>query len=101
MSKKPETLFTEKVDTELKRLFGNDIFIENIQQAAKIGTPDRLICLNGLFVALEIKTDEGKPTKLQLLKLAKIERAGGFSAIVTPTTWPFVREELTSIFGLK
>ena len=94
MTKKPETKFIEKVDAELKDTFGKSIWLENIQQVSKSGTPDRLICLNGFFVALEIKTDEGTASKIQLLKLAKIKKAGGTAFIVTPSNFLRVIEKL-------
>lgn len=98
MSKKPETIFAEKVDKDLREAFGSDIFIENIQQVGKVGTPDRLICLSGLFLALELKVEKGLPSKAQLLKLAKIQRAGGYSAVAFPSTWPLVLDEIKSIY---
>ena len=98
MAKKPETIFGERVDRDLVEAFGKGIFIENIQQVTKSGSPDRLVCLRGKFVALELKVKEGKPSKIQLLKLARIERAGGFAAVVFPSTWPFVLDELRSIY---
>lgn len=98
MAKKPETKFAERVDRDLAETFGNDIFVENIQQVTKVGSPDRLICLVGRFVALELKVEKGAASKLQLLKLARIEQAGGFSAVVFPDTWPYVLDELKHIF---
>ena len=87
MAKKPETAFAEKVDADLKNTFGADIWIENIQQVGKSGTPDRLICLKGAFIALELKTDKGTASKIQLLKLNRLRIAGGRGFIVTPTNW--------------
>ena len=101
MAKKEETKFAERVDRDLVEAFGTDIFFENIQQVTKVGSPDRLICLAGKFVALELKVEKGKPSKIQLLKLAKIERAGGFSSVVFPETWPYVLDELKHIYGLR
>lgn len=98
MAKKEETKFAERVDRDLAEAFGEHIFIENIQQVSKVGSPDRLICLAGRYVALELKVEKGQPSKLQLLKLARIERAGGYSAVVFPETWPYVLEELRHIY---
>ena len=97
MAKKPETKFIEKLDAQLKHVFGKGIWLENIHQVGKSGTPDRLLCINGFFVALEVKTDEGEPSKIQLLKLAKIKRAGGKAYIVTPSNWITVIEELKEV----
>ena len=97
MAKKRETIFIEKVDKQLKAVFGKSLWLENIQQVTKSGTPDRLICINGFFVGLEVKTDKGEPSKIQLLKLAKIKRAGGLAYIVTPSNWLLVIEELKEI----
>ena len=99
MAKKPETIFIENVDKLLVHTFGKGIWLENIQQVSKSGTPDRLLCINGFFVALEVKTDEGAPSKIQLLKLAKIKRAGGLAYIVTPSNWLLIIEELAEICG--
>lgn len=48
------------------------------------GIPDLIICLNGIFVAIELKK-EGlgwkDATPLQLLELNKIVKAGGFSLV--------------------
>lgn len=87
MSKKPETVFAEKVDADLKKRFHRFAWVENIQQVGKIGTPDRLVCIRGAFVALELKTDIGEPSVLQLLKIYRIRRAGGLAFIVTPSNW--------------
>ncbi len=41
------------------------------------GTPDILCCLNGLFVALEVKTDKGITSALQEYHIKKIHESGG------------------------
>ena len=46
------------------------------------GVPDLLFCIYGLFVALEIKTEQGELTALQTASLRKIELAGGISCVV-------------------
>lgn len=51
------------------------------------GTPDILACINGYFLAIEVKAPEGKPTELQLAKIAEIRKAGGFAYVVYPSGW--------------
>lgn len=66
-----------------------------IQQVAIRGTPDILVCFCGLFIALELKrNDRVKPDPLQLHELSKIEKAGGVSLVVTPSTWPMLLKNL-------
>jgi len=97
MAKKEETRLAELWDARLKKEFGKDLELENIQQVGKIGTPDRLGCLLGMHVALEYKTEVGKPSKIQLLKLGRYKRAKGYTAIVTPSTFEFVLDELKAL----
>jgi hypothetical protein len=99
MSKKPETIFAEKIDKDLKKTFGADVWVENIQQVGKRGTPDRLICLKGIFVALELKIESGVVDTLQLYKLVEIKKAGGKSFVVYPYTWNLVLEKLKAIYA--
>lgn len=52
---------------------------------SKVGTPDIIACINGYFVALEVKATTGKPSELQLYHLHKITSSGGYGAIIVPT----------------
>lgn len=52
---------------------------------SKVGTPDIIACINGYFVALEVKATTGKPSELQLYHLRNIMFGGGYSAIIVPT----------------
>lgn len=84
--KKPETNFKEKVLADLKSL--PKTWAEKIQQVAKHGTPDILACVNGHFVAIELKKDaKAKLDQLQLYKLQKIVEAGGTSILAHPGNW--------------
>jgi hypothetical protein len=46
------------------------------------GIPDIIACINGFFYGFEVKTDKGKPTKLQEAVMGKIQRAGGTAVVV-------------------
>lgn len=84
MSQKPETVFRAKVDVRLKSIPNS--WFESIQQRAIHGTPDKIGCVNGWFVALEIKADENSPvTALQEHKLMKIADANGMGVVVRPS----------------
>jgi Holliday junction resolvase len=47
----------------------------------KAGVPDIVFCINGLFGAIEVKGDKGKPSELQLYNINKIKKAGGKAII--------------------
>ncbi len=46
------------------------------------GIPDIIACVNGRFIAFEVKTPSGKATKLQEATIRKILNAGGVAAVV-------------------
>jgi len=98
MPKQPETIFGERVDADLKKAFGKDVEIFNIQQKTKAGDPDRLICLKGHFLGLELKIDGGTTETIQLVKLLKIKKAGGSAYRVYPYTWSTILKELKKVY---
>ena len=77
-----ETLLKIKVLQALKRL-PNTWFLKT-QEVARSGTPDILASVNGIFVALELKTEDGVISKLQEYNLKRIEETGGVSIVLTP-----------------
>lgn len=96
MAKKPETVFKERVLRDLKTL--PLCWFSKIQQVAINGTPDILLCLNGIFIAIELKKDaKSKTSKLQDYNLQKIREAGGLSFVVYPDIWNDVLDDLRQI----
>jgi len=51
----------------------------------KAGIPDILTCVNGHFVGIEVKAQNGKPSELQLYNVKKIREAGGFAIVLYPS----------------
>lgn len=49
------------------------------------GIPDLLCCVNGYFLAIEVKAEKGKATDLQKWNIEKIGFAGGLSFILKPS----------------
>ena len=47
------------------------------------GIPDIIACINGRFVAFEVKTPTGKLSRLQEITIEKIRDAGGMAYKVT------------------
>lgn len=48
----------------------------------KRGTPDLLACLDGQFVAIEVKTPTGKLSPIQAVQLGRITASGGRAFVV-------------------
>ena len=48
------------------------------------GIPDLICCVNGIFIAVELKADDGKPTALQEFNIRQINAAGGIGVILYP-----------------
>lgn len=56
------------------------------------GTPDILACVNGYFLAIEVKAQTGKPSELQLVKIDEIRKSGGFAYIAYPSGWDRLKD---------
>lgn len=50
----------------------------------KAGVPDILACVNGLFLAVELKSPNGRPSVLQVVTLKKIREAYGIAVLLYP-----------------
>lgn len=50
----------------------------------KAGIPDLICCINGKFVAVELKASNGKPSFLQELNLSLIEQGNGIGILLYP-----------------
>ena len=46
------------------------------------GIPDIIACIDGHFYSFEVKTENGRPTKLQEATIRKILAAGGTALVV-------------------
>ena len=92
-----EKQFEKKVRAFLKTLgvqWHFKVFANAFQESA---IPDLVGCVNGRFVALEVKSSTGKPSKPQLYKIDLINAAGGFATVVSPKNWEEVKQELIRI----
>ena len=50
----------------------------------KAGIPDILACLSGIFLGIEVKAANGKPSDLQIVNIREIRKAGGIAIILYP-----------------
>ena len=91
---KKETSFRKnKVIPFLKTL--NRAVYFPIQQKTIRGDADFILCCQGFFVWLELKTDEGAPDPLQVYKASCVTQTGGISLIAKPDNWELVKNFLS------
>jgi len=57
-------------------------WIYKTHDASRAGVPDLIVCLDGQFVAMEVKRPGGMVTALQFATLDDIDRAGGVAHVV-------------------
>ena len=50
----------------------------------RAGVPDIICCVHGLFVAIELKTDHGRVSKLQSYNIKQINASGGVGIVLRP-----------------
>lgn len=83
MGKKPETSLVHKILERLSQAFPGSYFRKihgNPFQHA--GIPDLIGCVEGYFIGLEVKTEEGKSSKIQILEGTAIGTANGIYGVV-------------------
>jgi len=58
-------------------------YVVKVITASKAGVPDLLVCLEGKFIGIEVKTPvtKGNASKLQEYNIALIEQAGGLAGV--------------------
>lgn len=82
-----EKTFENKIKTFLKAEGAWFIKYWAGSQFTKSGIPDILACVNGYFVAVEVKAQNGTPSELQLHNIQKIRDAGGFAFVLYPSAF--------------
>ena len=50
----------------------------------KSGIPDIIMCVNGFFLAVELKSETGKPSELQQKNVCAINNSNGIAIILYP-----------------
>jgi len=79
-----EAQFQSKVIRFLKEQGAYVIKIWGGGKYTRAGVPDIIACVNGYFIAVELKTETGRVSKLQEFNLENIWRAGGASMVLRP-----------------
>ena len=93
---KSESLFQKRVMRDLKSLSSS--WVLKTQERTRKGVPDVLVCINGFFVAIELKASEkAKVAPLQAFEVSCINNAGGRAYIAFPENWNEIFNELKKI----
>ena len=63
----------------------------------KSGIPDLLMCVNGIFIAAELKASVGKPTELQVKNIQMVNSGGGIGLVVYPEGFEQFKEIIKGV----
>ena len=78
-----EKNFENKIKSFLKE--NNAWFVKFFaNRMTKVGVPDILACVNGYFIGIEVKAQNGRPSELQLWNVSKIKESEGFAVVLYP-----------------
>ena len=96
----PEKQFENKVKKYLtsKGCWVLKTFSNGVQRA---GVPDLLICCNGYFLGVEVKSETGKPTELQEWNIRKIQEAGGIAMVLYPNQFEEFQQAIERLLSVK
>jgi len=50
----------------------------------KSGIPDLILCVNGIFMTVELKAPKGRPSDLQKMNTARVNQSNGIGIILYP-----------------
>lgn len=65
----------------------------------KKGIPDILACVNGYFLAIEVKAPNGRPSELQKYHIGKITESNGCAVVLYPKDFNFFEKIIESLQG--
>lgn len=85
---KPETALRNKIKTALKKAFPKSKWVTMVASPwSEAGISDLVGCVEGLFIALEVKQSTGsyKATPNQLRFIMEIKHAGGEATVIKST----------------
>ena len=92
-----EKIFENRIRAFLKTLPNEWHFKHWGGGYAKAGIPDLIGCINGRFVAIEVKASNGKVSPLQVRNINRITSAGGYGIVAYPESFDELKEELIKI----
>ena len=91
-----EKAFENKIKDYLKSI-GAYFIKTHGDRFSKVGTPDIIACINGHFVAVEVKAENGKLSELQRYHLEQIENAGGLAFLLYPKDFEQFKQKIQNL----
>lgn len=91
-----EKTFENKIKLYLKSI-GAYFIKTHGDRFSKVGTPDILACVNGHFVAVEVKAENGRPSDLQLYHIEQIKKSGGYGVILYPKDFEKFKKDMGNL----
>lgn len=82
---KPETVFKIRVAKDLSKI--PNCWFFKTQERTLRGIPDFILCLNGHFIAIELKVGKNQVTVLQDFILKQVAKSNGLGFVVYPNNW--------------
>ena len=67
----------------------------------KEGIPDILMCVNGIFISLELKSATGRPSDLQKKNTAMVNESGGVGVILYPDGFENFKNIIRGVIDCK
>lgn len=66
---------------------------------SKAGIPDIICCIDGRFIAVEVKSEDGKPSLLQERNVELITECGGIAYILYPKDFEQFKKDIAAILN--
>lgn len=67
----------------------------------KSGIPDLILCVNGIFITVELKASNGRPSDLQKMNTARINQSNGIGIILYPDGFEPFKEIMKGVIKCK
>lgn len=67
----------------------------------KSGIPDLVLCVNGIFVSIEVKAPNGKASDLQKMNTSRINGSNGIGIILYPDGFENFKELMEGVIACK
>lgn len=67
----------------------------------KSGIPDLVLCVNGFFISVEVKSSVGKASELQKMNTSRINRSNGIGIILFPNGFDDFKQLIKGVIACK